>query len=247
MALRIAVFGATSGIATEVARLYAAAGAKLVLIGRDREALDGLAADLKVRGSAETVVLCGDLTETKTLGALVAKAWGAMDGLDVALVAHGSLPIQAEVQDDPTALAEAMNVNFISAAAICAALSPGFEAAGAGTLAVITSVAGDRGRQSNYVYGAAKGGLQRFLEGLRHRLYRSGVQVLDIRPGFVATRMTAHLDTNGPLWATPHRVAADIVRAVDAKRTVLYTPSFWRLIMLIVRTLPAPIFHKSRL
>jgi hypothetical protein len=246
-AQRIAIFGATSGIATEVARLYAAAGATLVLVGRDRQALGGLAADLGVRGAADVKVVCGDLTAVKTVSGLVADAWQAAAGLDLALVAHGSLPIQTEVQDDPAALAEAMNVNFSSAAAVCAALSPFFEAAGSGTLAVITSVAGDRGRQSNYVYGAAKGGLQRFLEGLRHRLYRSGVQVLDIRPGFVATRMTAHLSTSGPLWATPQRVAADIVRAVDKKRSVLYTPPFWRLIMLVVRTLPAAVFHRSKL
>jgi hypothetical protein len=118
----------------------------------------------------------------------------------------------------------------------------------AGVIACITSVAGDRGRGSNFVYGSAKGGLQRFLEGLRHRLHGSGVAVLDIRPGFVRTPMTAQVaQDGGPLWATPEQVAADILRAVAGRRAVLYTPWFWRWIMLIVTSLPRPLLHRTRL
>jgi decaprenylphospho-beta-D-erythro-pentofuranosid-2-ulose 2-reductase len=125
------------------------------------------------------------------------------------------------------------------------ALAERFQAQGRGTIAAITSVAGDRGRRSNYIYGAAKGGLQRVLEGLRHRLSSAGVAVVDIRPGFVATRMTEHLEREGPLWASPDRVAADIVAAIAARRAVCYTPHFWRLIMLIVRAMPRFIFHRT--
>ena len=247
MALRVAIFGATSGIAAEVARIHAEKGATLVLVGRDRPSLETLAVDLIVRGASGAHIVSGDLADIAGLSALVGQAWEMAEGLDMALIAHGSLPVHEIVRDDPLALAEAINLNFVSAAALCAALAPRFEARHAGVLAVITSVAGDRGRQSNYVYGAAKGGLQRFLEGLRHRLYPSGVTVLDIRPGFVSTRMTAHLPSGGPLWATPRRVAKDIARAAAGGGGVLYTPWFWRPIMLIVRLTPAAVFHRSRL
>ncbi len=244
---RLAIFGATSGIAAEVARVHAEGGAALVLVGRDRPALDALASDLMVRGARAAHVVTGDLADIAGLNTIAGQAWEALEALDIALIAHGSLPEQTVVRDDPVALAEAITLNFVSAAALCATLAPRFEARRGGMLAVITSVAGDRGRQSNYVYGAAKGGLQRFLQGLRHRLYPAGVRVLDIRPGFVSTRMTAHLPSSGPLWATPRRVAKDIARALKGTGGVIYTPWFWRPIMLVVRLAPAAIFHRSRL
>ena len=244
---RIALFGATSAIATEVGRLFARRGARLVIIGRDQARLSSLAADLKVRGASEIAIIERDLAEIEGLAAVSEQAWAALGGLDLALVAHGVLPDQAKAQDDPEGLAAAMLVNFVSPAALCAALAPRFAAAGHGVLAVITSVAGDRGRQSNYVYGAAKGGLQRYLEGLRHRLHGKGVTVLDIRPGFVSTPMTAHLGGSGPLWASAKTVAADIVRASAGGNGVRYTPWFWAPVMLAIRSLPTPIFHRLRL
>jgi len=246
-AQRVAIFGATSAIATAVARLYAGRAGRLVLVGRDAEALGALGADLAVRGAVQVETLRADLADPASLADIADRAWSFYDGLDVVLIAHGSLPDQASVRDDPAAIAEAINLNLISAAGLSAALGARFEAAGSGTLAVITSVAGERGRQSNYVYGAAKGGLQRFLEGLRHRLHPASVQVLDIRPGFVSTPMTAHLAPSGPLWAEPKAVAADIVRAIDQRRAVLHTPWFWMGIMLIVRALPRAVFHRSKL
>lgn len=246
MTRRIAIFGATSDIAVAVARIYAEQGAALVLVGRDPAALSALANDLTVRGASQAMVDQADLAQIGGLAAVAGRAWDALGGLDIALVAHGSLPEQSAVQDDPSKVGDAIVLNFASAAALCAALSPRFEAARAGGIAVITSVAGDRGRQSNYVYGAAKGGLQRFLEGLRHRMHPAGVQVLDIRPGFVSTRMTAHL-ASGPLWASPQSVARDIVRALARGEGVLYTPWFWAPIMFVVRALPSAVFHRSRL
>lgn len=244
---RAAIFGATSGIASAVARRLAESGARLVLVGRDAAALEGLAADLRVRGAGEVTVQAADFAATAGLAEVAAFAWGAFGGLDLALVAYGTLPDQAEAEADPRAAEAALALNFVSPCLLCGLLAARFEAARAGTLAAITSVAGDRGRRSNYVYGAAKGGLQRCLEGLRHRLHGAGVAVLDIRPGFVSTRMTEHLARGGPLWAEPDKVAADILRAAGSGRAVLYTPWFWRGVMALVRGLPRPLFHRTPL
>ena len=242
---RIAIFGATSAIAMAVARRLAASGASLVLIGRDSEAVAAASRDLRVRGAAATVEIGADLAATERLGDIAAEAWGAFGGLDVALIAYGTLPDPSRLEAEPQAVAPMLALNFLSPAVLALHLAGRFETQGSGVLAVITSVAGDRGRKSNFLYGAAKGGLQRLLEGLRHRLYAAGVQVLDIRPGFVATRMTDHLPRGGPLWAEPDRVAADIVRAIERRRAVLYTPWFWRVILGIVRALPRPLFHRT--
>lgn len=245
--LRAAIFGATSGIAVAVARRLAAGGASLVVVGRDAEALAAAARDLKVRGAADVIGIVADLAAIDALSNIAERAWNAFSGIDLALIAYGSLPDQAELEADPLALAPALSLNFVSPAILALDLARRLAAQRSGVLAVITSVAGDRGRRSNYLYGAAKGGLQRFLEGLRHRLHTAGVQVLDIRPGFVATRMTDHLPRGGPLWAEPDRVAADIVRAVERRRAVLYTPWFWRVILAVVRALPRPLFHRTSL
>lgn len=241
---RAAIFGATSGIAVAVARRLAAAGARIVLVGRNSEALAAAAGDLKVRGAREVTQIACDFADIATIGPAAARAWDAFAGLDLALIAYGTLPYQAELEADPAAGAPVLSLNLVSPSVLALHLGRHFEVQGSGVLAVITSVAGDRGRKSNYLYGAAKGGLQRLLEGLRHRLYAAGVQVLDIRPGFVATRMTEHLPRGGPLWAEPDRVAADILRAVERRRAILYTPWFWRFILAIVRALPRPLFHR---
>ncbi|MFG1411269.1 SDR family oxidoreductase [Xanthobacter sp. VTT E-85241] len=246
-ARRVAIFGATSDIAIAFARRCAEARQRLVLVGRDRAALDRLAADLSVRGAPQVEVQEADFARTAALAAVAENAWSALGGLDVALIAYGSLPDQARVSADAREGEAALALNFVSPALLCDALAARFEVGKAGTIAVITSVAGDRGRQSNYLYGAAKGGLQKFLEGLRHRLFKANVAVLDVRPGFVATKMTAHLPQGGPLWATPEKVAGDIEAAIAKRGAVLYTPWFWFGIMAIVRTLPRPLFHRSKL
>lgn len=246
-ARRIAVFGATSDMASAFARRAAEEGARLVLLARDEEGLERIAADLSVRGALEVRTRVADFADPDALKEAAEAAWSAFDGLDVALIAYGSLPDQTALQGDLAGTEAALFLNFVSPAVVAGALAERFEAQRAGSIAVITSVAGDRGRQSNYIYGAAKGGLQRFLEGLRHRLHPAGVQVLDVRPGFVATKMTAHLAQSGPLWATPDKVAADMARALGTRRAVLYTPWFWWIIMSVVRLLPRPLFHRSKL
>jgi short-subunit dehydrogenase len=247
MTSRVAIFGATSAIATEVARLMAKRGASLVLVGRSDERLQSLAADLRVRGASDVAFVATNLAAMDTYSDLVDRTWTKYGGLDAVLIAYGSLPDQTHVQDDPVAVADALWLNFVSVAALCAALALRFAEKRGGMIAVITSVAGDRGRGSNYVYGAAKGGLQRYLEGLRHRMRSCGVAVLDVRPGIVATPMTAHLGEDGLLWATPRVVAHDIVDAMVGQGGTLYTPWFWRPIMLAIRALPAAIFHRTRL
>jgi short-subunit dehydrogenase len=244
---RIAVFGATSAIAEAVARRYAATGASFFLVGRRAEALDRLAADLEVRGAAGVAVAAADLGDLETHAALLEAAEAVLGLPDIVLVAWGTLTEQARAEADPAYAAAELTTNFTAPAALLLRIARWLEPQGPGVIAVISSVAGDRGRGSNFVYGAAKGGLQRFLEGLRHRLHRSRIAVLDIRPGFVATPMTAHLPQSGPLWATPEQVADDILRGIERHRAVIYTRWFWRWIMLVVRNLPRSLFHRSKL
>ena len=243
---RVLVVGATSEIATETARAYAASGARLFLTGRDGARLDGVAADLRVRGAGavETAVL--DVTDRRRGAEVLESAWAAFGGLDVALLAHGVLPDQARCQASADETLAAIDVNFTSTVALLTPLANRFEASRAGCIAVITSVAGDRGRQSNYVYGAAKGGLDRFLEGLRNRLFRSGVSVVTLKPGFVDTPMTAGV-RQGPLFASARRAGRAVHRAIERRRDVVYIPWFWRPIMAIVRALPEPVFKRLRL
>jgi decaprenylphospho-beta-D-erythro-pentofuranosid-2-ulose 2-reductase len=243
---RVLIVGATSAIATETARAYAAYGARLILTGRDAARLDVVAADLRVRGAGavETAVL--DVTDRRRSTEVIEAAWAAFGGLDVALLAHGVLPDQARCQSSADDALAAIEVNFTSTVALLTPLANRFEAARAGCIAVISSVAGDRGRQSNYVYGAAKGGLDRFLQGLRNRLFRSGVAVVTLKPGFVDTPMTAGM-RQGPLFASARRAGRAVHRAIERRRDVAYIPWFWRPIMAIVRALPEPVFKRLRL
>jgi len=242
----IAIFGAYSAIAEATARRLAKEGGAFFLVGRDRDKLERVAADLQVRGAKEAHVFAADLSETAQLEASIAALFDAFDTVDVALLAHGTLPDQKACEGDMGQTLAAIQLNGLSHIGLSTLLAGRFEQQGRGTLAVITSVAGDRGRQSNYVYGAAKRAVSTFLAGLRHRLAATDVRVIDIRPGFVDTPMTAAFD-KGPLWAQPEKVAADIVRAIETGRAVVYTPWFWRYIMLIIRNLPAFVLHKTPL
>lgn len=242
----ICVLGATSAIAEQVARRWAARGARLFLVARDGERLERIAADLELRGAARVVRHRADLDDPAALAPLLEALEATFGTPDIVLLAFGTLGDQVAIARDPAATRRALATNLVSPAALLTALAGRMEAAGRGVLAVLTSVAGDRGRASNYVYGAAKGGLSIFLEGLRHRLAASGVAVVDIRPGPVDTPMTAGLAKGGPLWASAERVARDIERAIERRRSVVYTPWFWRWIMLVIRLLPEPLFHRTR-
>jgi decaprenylphospho-beta-D-erythro-pentofuranosid-2-ulose 2-reductase len=243
---RVLVVGATSAIAAETARVYAAYGARLFLTGRDAGRLEAVAADLRVRGALAVETALLDATDHARCGVVIQQAWDAFGGLDVALIAHGALADQARCQASADEAIAALDVNFVSAVAILTPLANRFEAAGRGCLAVITSVAGDRGRQSNYVYGAAKGGLDRFLQGLRNRLHRAGVAVVTLKPGFVDTPMTAAMP-QGPLFVSARRAGRAAHRAIERRRDVAYIPWFWRPIMGVVRALPEALFKRLRL
>jgi short-subunit dehydrogenase len=245
---KVAILGATSTIAEACARAWAARGdVELFLAARREDELEAIARDLGVRGAKRVAAWAGDLADTARHPDLLAALDRELPRPDAVLLAWGTLTDQDRAEAEPAYALSELATNFTAPASLLLALAPRVAAPG-GVIACITSVAGDRGRQSNLVYGAAKGGLQRLLEGLRHRLHGKGVAVLDIRPGFVATRMTEHLpDRKGPLWATPDQVARDILRAVDRRGAVLYTPWFWRWIMLAVRNVPRPLLHRTKL
>ena len=237
MPSQIVVLGATSAIAQAWMRLLAPHGARFFLVARNADRLESVAKDLVARGAAAVYAETADLDDTSIHPALLQRAAGLLEGLDCALIAHGVLGDQAQAESDFAAAAANLQTNFLSAASLVTWLANYFAAQHSGTIAVISSVAGDRGRKSNYVYGSAKAGLNAFLDGVRNRVDREGVQVLTIRPGFVATPMTAHLP-QGPLFATPDKVANDILRAIQSRRDVLYTPWFWGPIMAIIRAVP---------
>jgi short-subunit dehydrogenase len=245
---QVLIIGAASAIAEAVARQYAADGSRLFLVARDAERLEAIADDLRVRGAEHCHTLAADLTEYERHSEIVAAAVSALPDLDVVLIAHGVLPDQESCQRSVGETLRAIDVNFLSVVSLLTYLSNRLEERGGATLAVISSVAGDRGRQSNYIYGAAKSGLDAFLQGLRNRLSKAGVHVLTIKPGFVATPMTAHIENRtGLLWAQPDEVAADIVKAVAKKKDVVYVPGFWALIMFVIRNIPERIFKRLSL
>lgn len=247
MSKNILIIGAASAIAEAVAREYAVQGNKLYLMARNEQKLTTIAADLRVRGASEVRVNALNVNDFSTHASAIDQVYEAFKHIDVVLIAYGSLPDQKIMEKSASETIAACNINAISVISFLTILANRFEENKSGTIAVITSVAGDRGRQSNYVYGAAKAMVSVFLQGLRNRLYHSKVNVLDIKPGFVDTPMTAHIQKGGPLWAQPNEVAKDIVKAIEKKKDILYTPFFWRYIMLVIKSVPECLFKRGRL
>lgn len=243
---RILILGATSAIAMAVARELIAPDARFFLVARNGDKLEAVRRDLLTRGAAGVTVYVMDLDDTGAHEAMLTEAVRSLDSIDLALIAHGVLGDQDAAQADFAVAAAILHTNFLSAVSLITWLANYFEREHKGTLAVISSVAGDRGRKSNYVYGASKGALNIFLDGVRNRVDRAGVHVLTIRPGFVATPMTSHLP-QGPLFASPARVANGIVKAIAHRKDVVYVPWFWRPIMLVIRSVPEFIFKKLNL
>lgn len=240
------IIGATSAIAEAVARRHAAHGGRLHLAARNGERLESLARDLSIRGAAQVTWATFDANDFDSYPAVLEAAWQQLGRVDGALVAHGTLPQQGACEEDWQLARDALLVNGVSAMLLAQQIAQKMALQNQGVLAVISSVAGDRGRQSNYVYGAAKGGLSVFLQGLRNRYFSQGVSVLTVKPGFVDTPMTADFP-KGPLWASPEHVAADILAAMGRGQDVLYTPWFWRAIMLVIRSIPERIFKRLTL
>ncbi len=216
----------------------------MVLLGRDVPRTERVAADLRVRSAQSTVtVIQADFVDPVAIQAQVESIWRA-GKVDTVLVAHGSLPDQARCQSDLRATQEALVINGMSPVLFAEAFASHMSAVGSGTLGLIGSVAGDRGRKSNYVYGAAKGLVTRYAQGLQHRLAFSGVKVVLIKPGPTDTPMTAHLKGQGGKLASVEQVAQEIVKGMAAGKVVVYAPGKWALIMMVIRHLPNFIFKK---
>ena len=217
-----------------------------MLVARNADRLTAVAQDLMTRGALAVDTWVMDLDDTAAHPEVLASAAERLGRIDLALIAHGVLGDQQAAEADFEVAAAILHTNFVSTVSLLTWLGNYFRAQSAGMLAVISSVAGDRGRKSNYVYGASKGALNVFLEGLRNRIDRDGVQVLTIKPGFVATPMTAHVAHNA-LFASPDQIARGILKAVDRRRDVAYLPWFWYWIMLLVRAIPNRFFKKMNL
>lgn len=248
--MKILIYGATSRIAHECARIWARQGHHLTLFGRDADRLEAVAADLRILGTdPQEITACVlDLTDEGALRQRVSDADARVGGFDLALLAHGWMPEQISAQRDPAQLRRTIEVNALSVAQLCEALAAPMEERRRGTLAVIGSVAGDRGRQSNYIYGASKGFVERYCQGLRNRLYPSGVRVVLVKPGPTDTPMTRSLSSRPSVrMAQPSDVAADIVRGIARGTTVIYTPPMWRWIMRAIRSLPERLFIRLKL
>ena len=248
----VLIIGATSAIAEACARVWAQRGDRVFLAARGEAQLQSVANDLRTRGAAFVGHKVFDATAFDQHAALLADATQAMGGLDTVLIAHGTLSDQDRAQKDVTYALKEVEINGTSVVALMGRVAEQFEAQKfeakkRGCIGVISSVAGDRGRQSNYVYGSAKALVSAFASGLRQRMHKVGVSVVTIKPGFVDTPMTAHLPKGGPLWAKPDQVARDIVGGMDKGRSIVYTPGFWRLIMLIIKHIPEFVFVKLKL
>lgn len=240
---KILVIGATSAIAEHCARIWAAKGDAMHLVARNKQHVQTIATDLKVRGASNVTTYCTDLNDVDKHNKLLDAAYDALGGVDIVLIAHGSLSNQKSCElNVKEALAE-IQTNALSTISLLTLLANRFEAKRSGTICVISSVAGDRGRASNYVYGSAKAMVTAFTSGLRQRLYKSNVSVVTIKPGFVDTPMTSEFN-KGLLWSKPYIVSAMIVKAIQKERAEVYAPAFWQYLMVIIKLIPSFVFKK---
>jgi len=244
--VKLLILGATSAIAQEVAKNFAQHRAEFVLVGRNRARLETIASDLQVRGARRTEVIEADLADLSGHAELLDEAEQLLGGLDAALIAHGTLGDQQRSQADVDVMLQELNTNALSYLSLLTLLGNRFEQKRAGCIAVISSVAGERGRGSNYVYGSAKAAVTAFSSGLRARLSKSGVSVITVKPGFVDTPMTAGVKKN-PLFARPEVVGRRIYEAMLKGEAVVYAPWFWAPVMLLIRLLPERLMKRTKL
>ena len=244
--MKVLIVGATSAIAEATARVWAARGDSLYLAARREALLQACAQDLRLRGASAVGFERFDVLDHAAHDAMLRRAADFLGGIDCALLAHGTLADQAGCASDPELAVREIELNGLSTAALVLRIAQRFKAQGKGLIAVITSVAGVRGRASNYVYGSAKALVSTLLSGLRQELHARGITVVDIRPGFVDTPMTASF-AKGPLWASPARIARDIAAGIDRGSAVVYAPWFWKWIMLAIRHIPEFVFVRMKL
>ena len=240
---KILARGATSSIAQHTLRHFADKGASFYLVARDKDKLAAVIQDLETRGASSIHSHLADVLAFKEHASIIEAANTALDQFDTVFIAHGTLSDQETCERDYAEFEQEFRTNFLSIVSLLTPIATQFEHAGGGQIAVISSVAGDRGRKKNYAYGSAKAALDVFLGGLRNRLASYNVSVLTIKPGFVDTPMTAGFD-KGSLFASPATVGASIFSAMQSKREVLYVPFFWRGIMAIIRAIPETVFKR---
>jgi short-subunit dehydrogenase len=243
---KILILGATSGIAEATCRIWASQGASLFLVARNSDKLAAVAADLRARGASFVDTAVADLDDTDHHPALLAHAVNSLGGLDVAYLAHGVLGDQSQAEQDFNTAAHILHTNLMAPVSLITWLANFFVQRRSGTIAVLSSVAGDRGRKSNYVYGSSKAGLSAFLAGLRNRVDREGVTILTIKPGPTKTAMTSGMK-GSEKFADVNAVARSIVAAVDKRSDNLYVPFQWQPIMFVIRHIPERIFKKLNL
>ncbi|HIO97828.1 MAG TPA: SDR family oxidoreductase [Leucothrix sp.] len=245
------IFGATSAVGQALSKIHAENGGSLILIGRNTDRLETTAADLRTRGAPQVDFLVSDLDDFNAHETLMQQINEKSSDIAKYYFFYGTLPDQKACEESWEVAHKALTTNFLSAASLLTLIANKVEKetkdkANRG-IVVVTSVAGDRGRQSNYVYGAAKGGLTLFLQGLRNRLHKTGCSVTTVKPGFIDTPMTSDIEKGGPLWATPEKVAGDIYKAAQKGKNEIYTPNFWMPIMMIIKNIPETIFKKLSL
>ncbi len=237
----ILILGATSAIAKQTTRLFAADEHNLYLVARNEEKLSSIKQDMLVRGATDVHYESLDIADDKQHEDLIQRATEAMGSIDTVLIAYGTLGDQKQCEENYKNTLDELQTNCLSVISLLTLLANQLEQQKSGTIAVISSPSGDRGRQSNYIYGTAKGALTIFLQGLRNRLAKSKVHVVTIKPGFVDTPMTRDFK-KGLLWVGPEVISEGIYKAIKKKKETVYLPFFWRYIMLIIKLIPEKLF-----
>jgi decaprenylphospho-beta-D-erythro-pentofuranosid-2-ulose 2-reductase len=243
---KILIIGATSAIAKATARIWAKTGNELFLVARNEQLLESMQKDLLIRGASRVNIYQIDFRNFEKHSLMLEQAFKTLGEIDIVLIAHGTLSNQVECEHSVELMLEEIKINALSVLALLTPLAKYFELQKNGVIAVIGSVAGDRGRQSNYVYGSAKGMLAIFLSGLRQRLHPFGVAVINLKPGFIDTPMTKNFK-KGILWSSPEKIAPQIIQACNRKNGDVYLPFFWFYILAIIKIIPEFIFRKMRL
>ncbi len=242
--MKVALLGATRGMGRALARELAGRGARLCLLGRDARQLARSARDLELRGAqGEVATAHCDLLEPESFEPALEAAERALDGLDTVVVTAALFDTQEALEADAKQRHRLLMADFVHTVQFCEAARARLLARGGGTLCVFSSVAGERGRQRVILYGAAKAGLSHYLEGLDHKFRKQGLRVVNVKPGFVKTGMTAQLDVP-PFAGEPERVAARVARAIERGRPVVYAPGIWRWIMGVIRLLPRAVLRR---
>jgi len=243
---KILIIGATSAIAESCAKIWSSRGESIFLVAKNKEKLDLLETNLKNQGSKDISSFLMDVNNLEDHKKMFDEAENQLKEINIVLIAHGTLSDQDECEKDVNKTIEEIKTNAISTIALLTEISNRFANNKSGIIAVISSVSGDRGRASNYVYGSAKAMVSTFTSGLRQRLNKYNVSVVTIKPGFVDTPMTKNMK-KGLLWAKPSAVAAKIVSGIENRKDEIYVPSFWRVIMFFIKLIPNFVFKKIHL